>query len=262
LGCEIVCGDITDRAGLAGICEDVAVVCHMAAIILTREAGDYERVNVGGTLNLLSEARRCGCEHFVYVSSASVTYPRTTPYSRSKRLCEAMVMAQESMPWTVLRPTLVYDEAGAAELYRFWEHLLRFPVAVLVGDGKARKRPVWSEDLGSGIAAALGNQAAFGKIYNLSGAQVVTMEEMAAVLLHRCGVKKPIVKIPASLSLLAAHLVELLPLGSFLSSSALLGILQDADLSPAAAMRDLGYNPLGFEQGLERAGTLPPSRRC
>jgi NADH dehydrogenase len=230
----------------------------MAAVILTRDERVYERVNVEGTLNLLGEAARAGVKHFVYVSSASVVYPRTTPYSLSKKRCEAMVRAQDSMAWTILRPTLVYDEQGAAELYRYWEHLLRWPVALLAGDGQARKRPVWASDLADGIAASIGNERAYGRLYNLSGPEVVTMEEMARVLLSRSRVKKPLLKLPSGPCLALARFAQWLPLGSFLWTSALLGVLQDADLDPAAARRDLGYNPLGFQQGLEQAGTKPP----
>ena len=87
LDCRIVEGDITDRKSLAGAFEGVDLVYHLAAVILSHDPKVFEQVNVVGTRNMLQAAGEAGVGRFIYVSSASVVYPNSTPYSRSKREC-------------------------------------------------------------------------------------------------------------------------------------------------------------------------------
>ena len=56
---------------------------------------------------------------FILVSSASVVYPQTTAYSRSKRRCETIVREQDALRYTIVRPTLVYETRGGEEFLRF-----------------------------------------------------------------------------------------------------------------------------------------------
>src|SRR6476660_413892 len=133
LPCEIVHADISDRASLKGVCSGVTCGFHLAAVIITSDPGVFERVNVRGTANILEESIQAGVKHFVFVSSISVTYPISTPYSNSKKECEALITNQNAIKWTIVRPTLAYDKGGGQEFTMFMDSLLRFPVAFLIG---------------------------------------------------------------------------------------------------------------------------------
>src|SRR5262245_11687355 len=127
LGCEIWEGDICDPAALRGCCADVDMVYHLAAIIISYDPSTFTRINLDGTAHVVAEAEASGVKHFVYISSASVTYPRRTPYADSKLAAEKVVAAA-NFQHTIVRPTLVYDRQGGQELQMFLDYLLRFPV--------------------------------------------------------------------------------------------------------------------------------------
>ena len=69
-------GDIAKAASLDGICKDVDLVYHLAAIsnvdASIRNPLRTIETNTMGTANLLEEARKSGVKKFVYVSSAHV----------------------------------------------------------------------------------------------------------------------------------------------------------------------------------------------
>ena len=73
---EVCEGDIRDSAAVRGALEGVSRVAHLAALAsVPRAELDPEtaaRVNVGGTLVVLGEARRAGVSALVYASSCSV----------------------------------------------------------------------------------------------------------------------------------------------------------------------------------------------
>jgi NADH dehydrogenase len=256
LGCDVREGDVSQAASLAGICEGVDTVYHLAAVIVSHDASVFQRVNREGTENLVREASRARVRHFVYVSSASVTYPRRTPYAESKLQAEGIVRSAPRLAYTIVRPTLVYEPGGGQELMMYLDYLRRFPVVPFIGSGNARKRPVWSGDVVDGLARLLGSEIALGKTYNLSGAESITMRELAELLLAHQDRRRPFLPIPVPLCRALAALGALLMKRPPLTHSAIAGVVNDADLDPSLAMRELGYRPLGVREGFRRCFPL------
>lgn len=248
LGCEVRQGNITDAASLRGVCADVELVYHLAAVIISHDPRVFQQVNQQGTINLVTEAKNSGVRHFVYVSSASVTYPERTPYANSKLAAENVVKAS-GVPFTIVRPTLVYEQGGGQEIMMFLDYLRRFPVVPFIGTGAALKRPVWSEDIVSGLLLLAGVQVALGKTYNFSGATPLSIRELAELLLWHHNAERPIVSLPVWACRVAALLLGLCMKRPPLTSSAIAGIVNEANLDPSEAMNELGYAPLGVRAG-------------
>jgi nucleoside-diphosphate-sugar epimerase len=250
---------VSQEPSLAGLCEGVDTIYHLAAVIVSHDVNVFRRVNRDGTENLVREAQRAGARHFIYVSSASVTYPRRTPYAESKFEAEGIVRAARGLAFTIVRPTLVDEPGGGHELMLFLDYLRRFPVIPFIGSGGARKRPVWSGDVVDGLALLLGNPIAFGKTYNLSGAEAITMLELAQLLLAHHDRARPVVHLPVPLCRALAWLSALLLRRPPLTHSAIAGVVNDADLDPSLAMRELGYRPLGVREGFRRCFPIAPN---
>jgi nucleoside-diphosphate-sugar epimerase len=262
LGCEICEGDVSDASTLRGLCADVDTVYHLAAVIISHDANVFERVNRQGTANLVAESVRAGVRHFIYVSSASVTYPRRTLYAESKLAAERIVQAAApELSYTIVRPTLVYEAGGGQELMMFLGYLRRFPIVPFIGTGRAVKRPVWSEDVVSGLLLLADNAKAWGKTYNFSGAEPITMRELALLLLRHLDRPRLIVPLPVVLCRALAFAMRVALRRPPLTSSAIAGIVNDADLDPSQAGADLGYRPLGVREGFQRCFPLADERR-
>jgi nucleoside-diphosphate-sugar epimerase len=255
LGCEVREGDIRDPDSLLGICAGVDTVYHLAAIIISHDVHAFARINLEGTAHVLARADAAGVRHFVYVSSASVTYPKRTPYANSKLAAEALVAAR-SGEYTIVRPTLVYDEGGGQELRMFLNYLTRFPIVPFIGRGTAQKRPVWSEDIVDGLARLAGNPITYGKRYNFSGGEAISMRDFAELLLTHHGGRRPIVALPVALCRAGARLLACVMREPPLTLNAIAGVVNDADLDPSAAMHELGYRPIGVREGFARCFPL------
>jgi nucleoside-diphosphate-sugar epimerase len=127
-GVQWVKGDITDPASVRGVCQDVDVVFHLAAIsnvdASVRDPLRTINTNTMGTANLLEEARAGKVKKFVYISSAHVygiprylpvdeahpTVPRE-PYAASKIASENLVQAfgnAYGMGCAIVRPFNVF----------------------------------------------------------------------------------------------------------------------------------------------------------
>ncbi|HET9793082.1 MAG TPA: NAD-dependent epimerase/dehydratase family protein [Thermoanaerobaculia bacterium] len=256
---EIAFGDITKPETLAAAFDGVTTVFHLAGVILSNDPSVFARVNTGGTRNMVDAARRAGVRHFVFVSSTSAIDP-ISEYARSKAEAEAIVRAAEPMAWTIVRPTLVYEREGGEEFLGFLRSLLKYPVVPFVGSGRARKNPVHVDDMGRGLLAIAGNPRSHGKIYNFTGGEEISIRDLARLILRHQGVSKPFLHIPLPICRAAAFLMEKTMKNPPLTRYAITRIEQDASPDNSEARRDLGYDPIGVRDGMERSFPLAGKR--
>ncbi len=244
-GCaaDIRFADIACKGQCKGTCDGVSAVLHLAAVIVSKNEAAFRKINVEGTRNVIEEAVQARVDQFVYVSSASVVYPNQTAYSRSKSEAERIVV-DSKLPYTILRPTLVYGEKGGQEFDMFLDYLGKFPVVPFIGKGKALKTPVYVADVNAGILAVCGNKIAIGKTYNVSGGETISILDFARLCLRLMEMdRKPIVRLPVWLCRAIAGIMKVFTSDPPLTRQVIAGITQDANLDPADAMHDLGYAP-------------------
>jgi nucleoside-diphosphate-sugar epimerase len=252
LDCTVVEGDVRSAASIDGLFTGIGTVYHLAAVILAPDPVVFDNVNRRGTAQMIEGAARGGVGHFVYVSSASVTYPQLTRYAESKLVGEALVKSEHRFKYTIVRPTLVYDEGGGQEFMLFLRYLQRLPAVPFIGAGQAWKRPVWAGDVVSGLAAIAGNAKCYGKTYNLSGGGRIRMIDLARLMLAHHGQRRLLVPVPVVLARAVARAMKIFMKDPPLTLQAIAGIVHDADLSPDEAERDLGYHPLDPQDGFAR----------
>lgn len=244
---ETVVGDVTDRDSLSGVCDGVDGVLHAAGILMSTDPSAFKRVNLGGTLNMLAESERAGIKHFMFVSSISVTYASLSPYARSKAQAEHALRASTIPEKTVVRPTLIYDDAGgAAEFARFTRYVARYPWVPLPAGGAALKRPVHAEDAANLLARLMLAPKAFGKTYALAGGEILSLHAMAMRIIAALGLKRRIVAVPGDWALRVA---AVLPTARVYQG--VLGLLQQAAPDIGDLQRDFEYAPRAFAPSAE-----------
>lgn len=209
-GFEAVSGDLGRPETLAGLCEDVDTVLHVATYI-----GDdqelLEAVNVRGTEALVSEARTAGVRRFVYVSNAAVygyavhrgvretevAVDPATPISRSRAGAERAVLAGGGR---VVRPLFVYGCGDTRFLPVVIRSLERFPF--MIGGGRARLSVISVDDLAAALVALAddGGQAPPPGVYHATDGQPVRFRDIAAALSDELGLRRPPFSLPYSLA--------------------------------------------------------------
>ena len=251
-GAEILEGDISRMETIERAFDGVRTIYHLAAVLISNDPSVFQRVNVGGTRNMIDGGLRCGAEHFILVSSISVTYPYTTPYSLSKRETERMVKEQDRMKYTIIRPTLAYNEYGGQEFMMFLEYLMKYPVVPFIGRGDALKNPVHVDDLMRGFLAIPNNPRSYGKTYPFCGGEALPIREMAKLMLRHKRAERPFVHLPLPLCKLLAAGMGATMKNPPLTWNAIAGVSQHANPDWSEVKADLGYNPIGFRAGLQK----------
>jgi nucleoside-diphosphate-sugar epimerase len=152
-GCEVVRGDVTDRAQVEAAMRDVDVVYHAAGLPeqWLPDPGLFDAVNVGGTQVLTDAARAAGVRRFVYTSTIDVfawqpgvpfdesiidPEPKHTPYERSKQEADRRVARAlaDGLPAIFLHPSAVYGTSpnGSPGVNDFVVGLVRGEIPMLL----------------------------------------------------------------------------------------------------------------------------------
>jgi nucleoside-diphosphate-sugar epimerase len=146
--------------------------------------------------------------------------------------------------WTVLRPTIIYDEGRDANITRLSRLIERFGFMPLAGTGSGLRQPVHAEDLAIGAIAAAASPAAANKIYAIPGKDTITYREMVGRIFD--GLHKPrrVVAVPPTLWRTAFALAR----PFIANANVAMGnrMAKDMIFDPAPAMQDFAWNPREF----------------
>lgn len=273
-GVEFVYGGVTDaesvRAGMDG-CKQVT---HMAALVGDNHSeAEWRRVNCGGTKNVLQAAADLGVSSFVQVSSMSVLghtqtgeiADETRPIDRrlhvnfyQKTKFEADETAREyaarGLPVKIVYPGFGFGCSFASSHPSMQDQtLLRMaagkPVTVM-GSGRNKLFLAYYNDTVVAIDLAH-RKGKTGEGYILGNANL-TFSEIWEVVAKILGKAPPRGRVPLSLLKTVSFIGEKLR-GKPLFPQDFFDMVElDWCFSNQKAVRELGWQPLGFEEAISR----------
>lgn len=152
--------------------------------------------------------------------------------------------AEQGVAWTILRPTLIYDEGRDENVSRIARLVKRFHVMPLSGKGEGLRQPVHAADLAAGALAAAHAPATRDKAYDLVGGETVTYRVMVDRVFEGLGKAPRTLPMPTWLFGLIMRLAKPFYAGATTAMGTRMGQDLTFDSSPAA--RDFGWAPRAF----------------
>lgn len=149
----------------------------------------------------LATLREAGVQRLICFSSTSMLAKKGSP-SASERATAASLASAEAavavggIPWTVLRPTLIYglgldrNVSTAAAFIRRWRF---FPMG---GPGRGLRQPVHADDLAAAALALLDDMESRGSTYNLGGGETLAYRAMIERIFHCLGLRPRFLRLP------------------------------------------------------------------
>jgi nucleoside-diphosphate-sugar epimerase len=151
---------------------------------------------------------------------------------------------EHGIAWTILRPTLIYDEGRDVNITPLSRLIRRFGFMPLVGGARGLRQPVHAEDLAVGAIDAAATPAAADKFYSLPGGETLAYREMIGRIFDGLKLPRRMINVPAPVWR-AAFLVAK-PL--FPSANVAMGIrmMKDMTFDASSAVEDFGWKPRPF----------------
>ena len=271
---EIVIGDMENIPAFAPHMAGSDVLFHTAAYVREvfgpgKHWPKLEKINVQGTLELLTQAERYGVKTAIHTSSTSVLgtgsngtpsdesmlpddYSRNDLYARSKLLAEQAIadfLKAHHMPVILILPSALFgpqDPGPSATGQAIIQILERkFPVIPPGGVSMVDARDVAMAMINAVERGRSGERYIASNVY-------VTLEQLAQTVSKVCGVPIPTRHIPYAVLNLVAHAGELTSriMGTqpTLSVNALKAMNRRHEVSAAKTIRELGVTFRPFEE--------------
>ncbi len=268
LGVELVPGDLDDPDALDRICAGADGLFHVAGWykLGQRDPSPGTRVNVEGTRNALSAARRNDVAKVVYTSTLAVnsdteeqvvdeTYrfagEHLSTYDRTKAEAHdvAEAFAREGLPVVIVQPGLVYGPGDTAQTGELIAQVVR---------GKRPPVPraggvCWAhvDDVARGHVLAM-EKGVPGESYMLAGPRATLADALGKVAAI-AGTRGPLVlpgRMVAAMATLMAGLGTVVPVPAGFAAETMRAGLATYYGTAAKAERDLGWRARPLDEGL------------
>jgi UDP-glucose 4-epimerase len=267
-GVEFLSGDITDSAAAQSAMEGVEVVIHLAALLhITNPPPTllekYEKINVGGTANVVKAAVEAGVKRLVFFSTIAVygnsndqILTEDTPakpdtfYARTKLAAERIVLdakRTDGQPiGTVLRFGAIYGGRVKGNYQRLVQALARGRFTP-IGEGRNRRTLIHDREVAKAALLASQHPNAAGKVYNVSDGHFHTLREIIAAICHALGRNPPRLSVPVGAARFFAGLMEdvlhLLGRRSPVSRETIENYIEDIAVDCQLIQKELGFKP-------------------
>lgn len=184
-------------------------VVHLVGIIREKGTQTFERVQHGGTQNLL-EAAGSLRPRWLQMSALGAREGTSSGYFTSKAQAEGRVKTS-SLDYTIFQPSLIFGE-GDDFFGKVLKNLVSVaPIVPVIGHGLFPFRPVWVGDVSKAFVTALEVPQSVGKTYLLTGPKEYTFKQLLSLELETLNKRKPLVHVPLWAMNLVVPLMQMLP---------------------------------------------------
>jgi nucleoside-diphosphate-sugar epimerase len=232
---EVVCGDLEDTATLRPALDGVRLVYHLA--------------HVRFTSNLLQSVS-ADIEHIVIVSSLRAL-SRVASDSVNQVLEGEAAVASTSVPWTILRPSMIYGDGDDRNISRLVSRIRQRKWIPTIG-ANCLHQPVFVEDVIQAILACQGATVAHGLTFAIAGAAPLTWDALIGAVGDVVGQRPRRLSVPATAAAGILSVLESTGLKLPVHAEQVRRMLENKSYDIEPACRDLGFAPLSFAEGLRR----------
>ncbi len=189
---EAVRGDVFDPGTLAEPMDGVDVAVYL---VHSLDDNDFESKDADAARAFGLAAAASGVKQIVYLGGLGKDGEELSAHLRSRREVEE-ILGEAGVPVTVLRAAIVVGAGGISwEMTR--QLVKNLPVMVVPKWAKTRTQPVAIDDVVRYFVGVIGLEAAFGRVYEIGGADQLSYLEMmrqAAQVMN--GRRVPILTVP------------------------------------------------------------------
>ena len=232
-------GDLKDKEFVGQIMEDIDVVLHIAGIQMSE--------------NVIHAA----IEHDVDWVIAVHTTGRYSKFKSASaeyvRIEDELLTLRDKINITVLRPTMIYGSSEDRNMYRLIKFVNKFPFYPIFGNGNNLMQPVAASDLAKAYDQVIEHsEVTKNQNYNLSGKYPIKYKDLVKAVAYYSGKRIRLIKVPVSLSYQLVELMNKVYSKFPINSEQVLRMREDKDFTHLNASKDFGYNPLSFNEGIEK----------
>lgn len=213
-------GDITDMDIVQKAVQGCDAVIHLAALLHIFDPPDslrpqYEKINVGGTENVVRAALQANVSRIIYASTINVygatngqvisedSLPNPETFYAATKLAAEKIVLEARTPTgdplgVVFRLGAVYGTQVKGNYKRLY-HSINRKRFIPIGKGKNRRTLVYDKDIAQAVLLGIYHPKAPGNIFNVTDGSLHTVAEILEAIYGALGMKSPKWSVPVGL---------------------------------------------------------------
>jgi uncharacterized protein YbjT (DUF2867 family) len=200
--------DVTHPETLAPALEGATAVVHTVAIAIEKGGRKYEAINFQGTINLVQACKKNNVRRFINLSQLGADPNLPYRFLASKGKAQEYVAASD-LDWTTFQPSVIWGPED--EFANTFARLVAMtPIIFPIVDKEARFQPIWVDDVATAIVKSIDDPGSIGKVFELGGPEILTLEEIERRSLEAVGARRKFIPFPRSLLKIVVSLMETL----------------------------------------------------
>ena len=235
---DLAVGDLDDKPSLQRALEGVDILVNVASI------------GFGHAPAIVKAAEAAGLKRAVFISTTAI-FTQLDADSKSVRLAAEETITNSSLDYTIIRPTMIYGSSRDRNICRLIRYVKRYPAIPVFGDGTFLQQPIYVADLADAIVKVLPAKAAFGRAYNVAGAQPLTFNALIDTVAALMGKKIGKIHLPAGPIVKILRFFERQAIRFPISSEQVLRLNENKAFDYTAAVQDFGFTSRLFSEGLQ-----------
>lgn len=177
---EIKQAQVTKPETLRDICKGIDTVISTVGITRQKDGLTYMDVDYQANMNLLSEAKKSGVNHFVYVSAINGDKHRNLKIFEAKeKFVDAL--KKSGLNYTIVRPNGFFSDM------KDFLQMAKSGRVYVFGSGNQKFNPIHGEDLANAI---VDNLSYYNKTITIGGPDILSLNEISKLALK--SLSKPV----------------------------------------------------------------------
>lgn len=190
-------------------------------------------------------------EHILFTGSTGIFTKIPSNSADIKREAEKYIVDNYSIPFTIIRPTMIYGHKNDQNISKLSRTLKKFPFFPLVGSGDKLIQPVFIDDLVNAYQIALFNKKFYDNSYNIAGAEPISNKELFTKVSNSLDKKVIFISINPYMISMIIKLLAIFKL-KVISDEQIKRFQENKNIDIEKFVQAFGFRPRSFDDGLKQ----------
>lgn len=190
-------------------------------------------------------------EHILFTGSTGIFTKIPSNSADIKREAERYIVDNYPIPFTIIRPTMIYGHKNDKNISKLSRTLKKVPFFPLVGSGAKLIQPVFIDDLVNAYGIALFNEKFYDNSYNIGGAEPISNKELFKKVSNSLDKKVIFISINPYVISWTIKLLAIFKL-KIISDEQIKRFQENKNVNIEKFVQAFGFRPRSFDDGLKQ----------
>lgn len=208
---QVVECDIHDQSALRTQLQGSDIVVNLIGILHQTRDNGFEKMHHQFPRRVAQLCEELGIPRLLHMSALQASTSAPSEYLRTKAAGDQAVMEySKKLNVTIFRPSVIFGTRD--RFINLFAKLIQWIPVLVLAMPQAKFQPIWVEDVAAAMVNAVDEPATYGKIYELGGPAIMTLQQIMEAVMKTIHVQRPIIGLGLKMSLLQGSFMQLLPI--------------------------------------------------